>query len=224
MKKLKHLKELWDYTIKEEINRAYQNADSDFVTKTEMIKNEESKILHKLQSSYLSVREELKENWYGKDHDVNNLMDMHKYSAVICSAILNTKPIVFDTEKAYEYVINQNSNKSHTADWIVNNVLINYRIAFNVATMLVYYDTIDKLKFDNDGKEINDNEIVYNRLIKRRNLFVYKDNNQHESFVNSTIFAMAKNDQEGKDLDCLFFANILYQLQEYALLKLKYEE
>lgn len=149
---------------------------------------------------------------------------MHKIAAVICRSIIACKPFSFDTNSADRYKIK--NKKNNDVNWIINNYLVNYKVAVNVALIIVFYDQIDRL----DRNKANLGKDRYQSIIKNivDNGFVLYDKEpfllkfEHENFYNSLILNLAINDVNKRKFDYLGFATSMFQLQQYEILRIEY--
>ena len=76
-------------------------------------------------------------------HDEHPLLDMHKLGAILCRSLLAYKPFYFNFQDAERFVVNKFSgDKRNHIDWFVNNIYINYKVAFYVSTGLIYLELL----------------------------------------------------------------------------------
>ncbi|WP_448918912.1 hypothetical protein [Eubacterium sp.] len=160
---------------------------------------------------YLKKRDELKKIFYGEQYtyknrnDDNFCLDLHKIAAIICCGLIRFKVFRYDKEKALEYI---KENNIKDTDWLIDNVFINYKLAFHFSMAFIYY----KMLFDSKNDK-NDN--LYNKIENQKGLFLYKKNSEHESFQNSIILDFAKRDIGNRSFDYFMYATVLFQIEEY---------
>jgi hypothetical protein len=83
-------------------------------------------------------------------------------------------------------------------------------LAFYASLSIIYY----KILFDADQN--NDSEL-YQLVENQQALNLYPIKKDHESFENSIIIDMAKRNVNRRSFDCLLYAAVLFQLEEYNL-------
>lgn len=168
---------------------------------------------------YEDKNEELKKRFYGSkyNHEKSSkgelCFDLHKMGAIICYSLIKYKVFSFDVKAVRNYI---NRNSITDTDYIANNVLANYRLAFHVSVLLVY------CKMLYDAQKNGDNEL-YAKLFAQRGLSLYKKSQDHDSFKNSVIMDLAKRDTQGRSFDYFMYSTILFQLEEYNKLLLQEE-
>jgi len=106
------------------------------------------------------------------------------------------------------------NDKENHIEWFVNNIYANYKIAFYVSCGLVYlsllYNFSDKGSCpDNDAMQffMNLGGVVY-----------YEKSSSHDSYENSCIIALQKNDILKRNFDYLAYAINLFQLESYNVM------
>jgi hypothetical protein len=179
---------------------------------------EKSTYPSKLELFYIEKREWLKDIYWGDAKDGEDKLDLHKLSGVLCRSIIGNKPFAFNFDKAQEYITE--NKKQDDINWLVDNLYINYKVAFDAAMALTLFDLVKRL---GDAKE--ESYPYASDLIKKigRNakLDYYDEPFQqtHETFYNSLVMDLALNDLNGRDFDYLSFASICFQLQQYNVVK-----
>lgn len=195
-----------------------------------------------LSQAYEEKRDWLRRNYFPKNAIKNenanennenadenkDLLDMHKIAAVVARCLLLHKPISFNIDEADIYIKKHEKNKDKL--WLLDNYLINYKIAVDVALRITLYDLIDRL---GTAEEEGQNKLknmghTLNKLSKMDNKF-YLANDvlvpiTHEPFYNSLVINLAINDVNKRDFDYLGFATICFQLQQYNVLKIEYDQ
>lgn len=193
-----------------------------------------------LSRAYEEKRDWLRRNYFPKserdDENTDNintdknkdLLDMHKIAAVVARCLLLHKPISFNIDEADIYIKRHKKDKDKL--WLLNNYLINYKIAVDVALRITLYDLIDKLDSANKKGQSKLNNI-HHTLIKLseidNKLYLADDvlvPITHEPFYNSLVINLAINDVNKRDFDYLGFATICFQLQQYNVLKFEFDQ
>ncbi len=208
-----HFDFLWEMFIKPIINQAEQEVDGEFAKVCGFEKICLPYYKKQLEKIYKRKREWLKKIYLPSDNEP--LLDMHKIGAVLCRSIIGNKPFSFDVEKAKKFVMA--NNMQNDIQWYINNVCVNYKIAFYVSVGLVYAEVIKRLE------EIGEKEKM-EEMQKIGHLYFYSKNPNHENFQNSSIIALMKNDILNRDFDYLFYATTLFQLERYNYDRLEIPE
>ncbi len=208
---------VWDHWIIPIIKKAFDDVDLEFKKYVNMeICNLDSK--KKIAADYAQqLRLQLKKEYYGPC--CIDLQEKHlsfsKLSAIICATLIKNKVIKFDTKKAVKYK-NEHKISDNDTQWLVFNVLINYRIAF-YASMSFLYHSMEFL--------YDDEEEFLEKLKQQKKLKFYITNENvssesHEPFDYYLIINMAKRDFNKKDFDYFLYAAMMLGLQEYNKLLL----
>ena len=189
----------------DEIDQEFKNAcDLDFAF------SDIQKYKEKLMAFYLEKRRWLKKVYL--PHKSNPILDIHKLGAILCRSILAHKPIYFDFQEAEHLVIQKfDTNKHDHIEWIVNNIYVNYKIAFYVSCGLVYLGLL--YNFSEKGASPNDKAMKF--FIRHKGIMYYEKSSSHDSYENSCILALQKNDELKRDFDYLAYAINLFQLEAY---------
>lgn len=189
---------------------------------------EEKEYERELSRVYEEKREWLKQIYFCENRfsmPEKPLLDMHKIAAVICRSMIKMKPFAFDIEKANDYILN--ANKQEDLDWLINNYLVNYKVAFDSALMLNLYDLINRLSYmDLSDKSLLDNpKDIREKFLKylaKKGFYYYKEvplniPYSHEKFYKSSIINLAINDINKRDFDYLGFATNCFQIQQNTI-------
>lgn len=202
----------WDKFIKKTTLMALEEIDDDFKQVCGM------KFAYKSLDEYKNLLDAMyheKREWLKKvylPHDDDPKLDMHKLGAILCRCILAHKPFYFDFDKAEQYVLKRFSkDKSNHIDWFVRNIYANYRVAFYAATGMAYTN----LLMGYSEKGLEPNEDAYQYFERRQGVLYYPQSPLHDSYENSCVIALQKNDVAGRRFDYLGFATNLFQLEEY---------
>ena len=219
----------WIYpkVISASINAASKKIDEEFSNATGFCRYmEEDKYKQELSSIYEEKREWLKEQYFTQ-FDEAKLLDFHKLAAVLCRSILRLKPFAFNIELADKYMAEH--GKRTDKEWVINNYLVNYKVAIDVSLGFTLYDLFGKI---GEKKVDMPKPNEYGDLLKNLSTYgleKYKEGTtpvqiEHEPFYNSQIIEIAINDTNGRDFDYLGFATNCFQLQQYSLLKYLYDK
>lgn len=189
-----------------------EDADSDFKTTCDFETLNTEVIFHKSHPLYKQKRESIKKNFYGdiflkKGEDLDDdkyRLDLHKIASIVCAILIRNKVFWYDEKKAQEYI----KNKELSTDWLIKNILINYRLAVHASFSIIY----NKMLFDLKSTD----KKLYDNIENQRGLYLYRTNDEHESFENSIILDFAKRDIDNRSFDYLLYSALLYQLEEYS--------
>ena len=225
MQEKKHFDYFWDEAILPSIQLAVNEMSLDFRIATSVSLQDTISYKTELESIYRRKREWLKQSYL--PHDSEPCLDFHKLAAIICRSIIGLKPIKYDID-AVESVIEQQKFHNNLHDeqikWFVNNVYVNYKVAFLAAVGVVYanlvYWAYTKQKNCSNKSVAEIYEAFAKLLLEKGCLCSYVDPQSHENFENSMIIALMKNDLLQRDFDYLGFATNLYQLEYYTKLML----
>lgn len=203
---------VWNKWIVPLINKIPEQMDADFKQRAKFSVRDLERLEYLASKYYIEKREAIKREYYGEDaKDVSkkHLMDFHKLSAVLCRTLIEYKVYDFDTSVCNQYIAEEKIDSKDT-DWLVHNVLVNFRLAFYASVVFLYQSML--FNFQRETPEL------YELLRKQKglNLYVKKRNgNVHESFENSLVLDLAKRDINNRSFDCFLYSAIMYQLEEY---------
>ena len=163
-----------------------------------------------LSQMFNRKREWLKSK-YLPDEGENARLDFHKLSALLCRCIIGYKFFSFN-KTSMDKVFDEKRNDTTTSTsekikWQVNNVYVNYKLAFWASIGLIYVNLISwaykKIETETDADKIS----VYTNFLKfleqESNLISYKKSVDHDDFCTSMIVALMKNDCLLRDFDYL---------------------
>lgn len=161
------------------------------------------------KSFYERKKVELKKIFYGDKFSLsdekNLLFDIHKVASISCYSLIKHKIFIFDENSAINFI---KERKIEDSTWIINNALVNYKLAFHMSVSMIYY----KLLYD-ASKQCN--TMLADAIKSQKNLSLYKTRTGHESFANSIILDLAKRDIHKRSFDYFLYSAILFQLEEY---------
>ena len=211
---------IFTYIVEPVIDEIESTVDVDFKKKFVFRRNDLELIRDRCENFYQEKREDLKKLFYGnkytKEHaeDKKYCLDLHKIASIICYSLIKYKVFVFDSDKVNEHLNSLSGDTTLKTDWIIDNVLVNYKLAFNFSIAFIYY----KMLFDATN---NGDEELARKIQTQRGLSLYKEhsNNEvikrHESFKNSVILDFFKRDVKGRSFDYFMYATVLFQIEEY---------
>lgn len=208
---------IWKKWIIPTIDKIAKQMDPDFQKATNFYVRDLAEIEKAASKYYIEKRETTKKEYYGDDPSIvskKHLMDFHKLSAILCRTLIEHKVYYYDVQKCYEYIEAKKIDSKNT-DWLVHNVLVNFRLAFYASVVFLYQSMLFKLK--------NENSDLYVLLKDQKKLNLYtngKHGNTHESFENSLVLNLAKRDINNRSFDCFLYSAIMFQLEEYNKLLL----
>ena len=205
----------WDVIIVPTITAAYDEIDQDFKDASNLCLAFNDKQVYKqiLMTFYHEKRKWLKGVYL--PHEEKPTLDMHKLGAILCRSILAHKPICFDFRKAEQFVINKfGTDKENHIEWFVNNIYVNYKIAFYVSCGLVYLNLL--YNFSDEG--LYPDREAMDFFLKLGGVIYYEKSSSHDSYEKSCIIALQKNDMLNRDFDYLAYAINLFQLESYNIM------
>ena len=210
---------LWPKIIEPTIKNALKNVDESFLQYVSLESLVDYEYQNQLCNVYERKREWLKRIYFGNVPTKDKCLDMHKIAAIICRSLIGCKPITFNVKKANDY--KKEYAKDTDLEWIIDNYFINYKIAFNCALLISFYDLCEKIGFGNYSKKALINEVEIIHRLTNDSFGLYNNSlitSEHESFYKSIILNLAINDIQKRDFDYLGFATICFQLQQYEVL------
>ena len=209
---------IWDKWITPLVNDIFKSADSDFAEKCNLQTRELSCIKKDACKYFCERREEVKRYYYGENFSPNEdpakyLLDFHKLSAVLCRTLIEFKVFDFNKEKCYEFA---NEIDSQNTDWLIKNVLINFRLAFYASVVFLYHSMVFMYSKKNQPMY----KMIHEKLKENKKLNLYfplysSNYRNHESFENCMILDLAKRDLNSRSFDFLLYSTVMYQLEEY---------
>lgn len=207
---------LWEKVIAPTIVAGYESMDEEFKARCNCgyAYSNLDDYKNDLMSFYREKREWLKKVYL--PHNPHPRLDAHKLGAVLCRSMLAYKPIYFRFDAAKRFVENKFQDQdevSHT-DWFVQNLYVNYRIAFYVSIGIVYLNLLFNYQDDDNENSFFDLE-GFEYFRKAETLKFYPKSPHHDSFENSCIIALQKNDILGRNFDYLTYAIMLFQIESY---------
>lgn len=183
--------------------------DNEFKDSTNFYVKDLNNTYDQCNSFYERKKVELKKIFYGDKFSLsderNLLFDIHKVASISCYSLIKHKIFSFDENNALQFI---KERKIEDTTWIINNALVNYKLAFHVSVSMIYY----KLLYDAD-KQLNTK--LADAIKSQKRLSLYKTRTGHESFANSIILDLAKRDMHKRSFDYFLYSAILFQLEEY---------
>lgn len=202
------------------VKQIEKEADEEFKKQYNLRIKDLNIVSKKCEMFYQNKREELKKIFYGNKYsnvesdDESFCLDLHKIGAIICYSLIKHKVFIFDFDTDKVNKIFKNDSKEKSTDWIISNVLINYKLAFHFSVAFMYY----KMIFDADNENCEELRFA---IEEQKGLSLYKEKGnsesekRHESFSNSVILDLFKRDVKGRSFDYFMYATLLFQLEEY---------
>lgn len=227
----RHYSQIWEKAIWPEVCVVEEECDAQFCAECAVRKNPLPEWKRALENEYRALRENLKERCYG-DNAGNGSLDARKLAAIFCKALMKKKAFQYDTKKALPLVQAKQRELSPVAFncWAVNNILINYKLAYYVSLQLVYLTLLEQLLSSYEGAKVKSKA----QLIKEQSMAKCLNNHGHlyrypfspdaDSFDVNVIIGMARADYEDRDFDLFLFAMQLYQIEMYTMERLKNEQ
>lgn len=229
--------EIWDKIILPSIRKCLDELDIQFKSKARVSGCNLTKYKKSLEDIYKRKREWLKVEYLPNEDDP--ILDFHKLSSIMCRSIIGVKHFTYDiklAEEFFEQISNdENISQSEKVKWQIDNVYVNYKLAFLVAEGIVYVDLlfwaqerINDLLCQYNQEDIDSNKDnvsiklkVYEEFIellntKQQRLYSYEVSDSHDNFTTSSIIALMKNDYLRRDFDYLQFAISMFQWQQYT--------
>ena len=233
----------WNKVILQAIKRCDNDADEDFKTNAELESPDSKRYKEELKVAFENKQEWLSKKYLSSDNEPS--LDFHKLGSILCRCIVGVKHFSFNEKKAVsmfkELRSNPNIERSTKMKWEINNIYINYKLAFLVYQGVLYLDLlfwaeryIDKIKkkyevfeissFDDDDAEtIRIFSEFIDRVTSKKQLCDYRVSSWHDNFAISQIIALMKNDKLMRDFDYLQYSINAFQWQEYTKSQIFYE-
>ena len=215
--------EIYEYVVSPSIDFALNGGclKTEFISTTSLVKESEPEYHKHLKKFFIEKVKWLK-TIYWKDQLQNGLdLDGHKIASILCRSIIGIKPFSFDTKKAEKYI--ESNGLESNREWLINNYLVNYKVAVDSAFGLTMFDLLNKLdtpqlfeSFYGFKPDLLKNEIFKNGKLNYYTLPIIRQ--RHAPFYESVIANMAISDINNRNFDYLGFATTLFQLQQYNVL------
>lgn len=208
----RHFKYIWEKVILPVVETVEQELDREFYMCCGLVHAYRSEHTWKkaVYKEYWKHREALKKSCYGiKAQD--GLLDHRKLAAVLSKTFLTEKAFSFDVVKAAKYAEEKKSDfvgQAYTR-WAIDNVLINYKVAYLVGVQFVYVFLLEKLLEEG-------NSIQASALLERGRLFHYPVDSKCDNFDVNVVLALARADVMHQELNMLLYAMQLYQMEMYT--------
>lgn len=217
---------VWKKWVIPAIDKISKQMDSDFKSFVNFSVRDLDEIEKSAGEYFIKKREATQKEYYGDDPAVvskKHLMDFHKLSAILCRTLVEHKVYYYDVQKCSEYIKVRNIDSKNT-DWLVRNVLVNFRLAFYASVIFLYQSMLYKFEKSNCGlyellrnqKKLN----LYTLDSNANNITYGQQDSTHESFENSLVLDLAKRDINNRSFDCFMYSTIMFQLEEYNKLLL----
>ena len=202
---------IWKNFVVSIIERAASEISSEFINECDLTYSfyDFDEYKKNIANYYKEKREWLKAVYM--PHSEKPLLDAHKLGGVLCRSLIANKPFYFDCEKAEKYVcqkFDEGQNLSNVK-WFVSNIYVNYKVAFYASLGYIYTELLGKYR-------VSEMKDYYDELNNNGTLFFYEVSDNHESFEDSAILALQKNDILGRKFDYLSYAILLFQLEKHT--------
>lgn len=226
MSERKTFDEIWDQIIEKTIEYSISSMDQVFKSQC-CLGHEDYKTLKPLvEKDYKENRHQMKIECYSSASK-DDCLDSRKLGALICGALIHVKCIAIDEKKAFDY--SEKKKKELTIEeyniWAVNNVFINYKIAYIASWQFVFASSIYCLR---NGVEMFEDDFSVKTKLKyadvlseNRGFFPYPKWKYFDSFGVNMIVDLARADINGRDLDLILYSMMLWQIEMYSLLYLQ---
>lgn len=211
----RHYTQIWEKIIKNVLDVVSEECDDDFVKECALEVKQIENWKNALELKYRSFRRELKKICYGDSKDCA-LLDGRKIAAIFCRALIEEKAYTFDTEKAYKLMSSKKVSLTPVKfnRWAVDNIYINYKVAYYVSLQLVYLTLLHDLISTKRGE-------LAKSLNEVGHLYRYPYPFNSDSFDVNIIIGLARMDLAGEYLDMFLFAMQLYQIEMYTVSELE---
>lgn len=213
----RHYNRLWDEVICKVLDITNKECDKTFREACNLHIKPMDALKISIEKQYRLLRKEFKELCYGSKKD-SGLLDARKIAAVLCNTLIKQKPFVFDEAAALDFVTEKKKSLRNIQFnyWVVNNLFINYKLAYLASLQLIYLTLLDDLFSSEETEKYAEklNEIGHLRR--------YPVSSESDSIDVSIVIGLARADMNGMDFDMLLFAMQLYQMEIYAREGLKY--
>lgn len=228
--------DIWERIVSPAINVCVKGVDTDFFSQTALCFRDKAEYKVEIERTYKQKRDWLKCEYL--PYELHPSLDMHKLGAILCRCIVGNKFFSFDVRTAEKLQITKHNDRgishSNLLKWEINNIYVNYRLAFLVAEGVAHEDLLfwaqstintarKNLENPDLAKERDENlkkirlySDFKEKLMKEGMLRRYDSAGMHDDFVPSMIVSLMKTDCLKRDFDYLMLATILFQWQEYT--------
>lgn len=212
--------DVWNVIIKN-IDYSFADIDPAFKERADARIKDLSQLHDSVEPDYKLKRHETKMLFY-KDGSRERLLDSRKLGAVVCVALINNKPIVFDEKKAKEYAL-EKKDQLEQADyniWACNNILINFKIAYLSSISLVYYSCMyclnKNIQILEDDFDEEQRKAFFDKLKLLKRLCNYPKCKEFDSFGVNMIVSLARTSLSNNEIDIEMYALQLWQIEMYT--------
>lgn len=237
---LRSFDHIWNKVIQPVSATVLNESDSAFAEHCELRLRSDEEWRDKLYAVYQFLRKQLKDICYGySDHsNPDELLDGRKIAAALCASLVSQKGFRFDSIRANEFA--EQKKKELISDsvifnkWAIENVYINYKLAYYASLQLVYLtlmrDLLVKAGIRNSEhapltpagfQEQEDAKKLAQQLNQWKHLAPYPQPHRGDGFDVNIIIGLARTDMAGNDLDMFMFAMQLYQIEAHTIDLLK---
>lgn len=227
---------IWNMAVQDVSEIVLKDVDQDFARACGLQCRPFPEWRAEVHDEYQHLREQLKEICYGPSAARNpeDLLDGRKIAAVLCAALIARKGFQFDIEKALEFTTAKKRSLQNDPvrfnRWAINNVYVNYKMAYFASLQLVYLtlmrDLLVAAGLDENSEYTHAQKRLTPEQEKSRRLAVLLNQEKHlcpypppprgDSFDVNIIIGLARTDMSVMDLDMFLFAMQLYQIEEHT--------
>ena len=234
---------IWDRTISRAITLCCEELDDNYKNETNFRIVDLEAYADELYDVVKRKEKWLQQEYLPNNKSKNSSLDMHKISSIFCRSIIGYKPFIYNMKKAQKNLkaIHSDEQKSQPEKikWEIDNIYINYKLAFLVSEGIALDDLLfwanEKIKecaqeinnvIDNEDIKVYIEEMSFAyrdfiiQIKSQGRLFSYVKSERHDTFCDSIVISLMKNDWLMRDFDYLSFATILFQWQEYTKIRI----
>jgi hypothetical protein len=214
---------IWDTSVYPAIKYCISQLDDSLKAQLDFHCENLNDYNHELGKMFIRKREWLKDK-YLPEKGEDARLDFHKLSALLCRCIIGNKVFSFNKASAEKWFEKRKNDDTISIEekmkWQIDNVYINYKLAFWASAGLIYVNLISwaykRIENEKRSEVINVYTEFLKRLEQEKNLIPYKKSLEHDDFCTSMIVALMKNDLLLRDFDYLNYAASMFQWQEYT--------
>lgn len=197
----------WEKAILPAINQCYEEASSSIKESFDLKYKNLNMMKKKIENTYINMREMYKIKYHAEGR--NAVLDYTKLSSIICYSLLENK--IFTYNKNYTLL-----QKEYDNELLVNDLLINYKLAFISSTFVVLLGLMNDCIELKAFTETEKNKILLERLINNNSIKMYEfADSGKDPFYVSAIKHLAIFDLNSLDFDCMTYALLMDGLKEY---------
>ena len=197
----------WEKAILPAINQCYKEASNSIKEIYNLNISNLNRMKKKVENTYINTREKYKINYHIEGKKA--ILDYTKLSSIICYSLVENK--IFTYNKNFNLL-----QKEYDNELLVNDLLINYKLAFISSTFVVLLGLLNDCIEFKAFPEHEKNEILLERLINNNSLKMYEfADSSKDPFYVSAIKHLALFDLNSLDFDFMTYALLMDGLKEY---------